>query len=538
MTMLSEGSPPIDPELPDLETVVARLSQGSGRALDAVAEIDVWPESWTMRLVTVALGGPTDVRRAVQDALDARGEAHRAVVVSALTSPRATVRLAAARWLARVPAPDVVHLLERALKAERDDAVVAALFDALVSAGQPLERYLEPHTLPARAAALVADGLPAELDWVDWSGAPRVRWATGQRVRVSVVKWLVARASRMRSAEPSARLVAYASLLRESDATELGLWLLRGWIATDLAPIDAAEAQRRARAEAAVQAQTRIGVSVDELTAAVLPRHLRTPAGSAIASTGVLGLVAATGRSGVAPTVAAYLSAWHAQRVAQSRALVAMLGWVDDPAATTLLLQVHSRFRSPGVQAEASRAVAALAERRGWTAADLLARTVPTAGADESGVLRLSYGDRVFVATLDDQPAFVLRDPDGYRVRSLPAPLVTDDVVAAHEARALLVEARRELRATVAQQEVWLQEAAATGRTWSGEAWMSLVVGHPVLVRLAARMEWTVRNPDERDPERPDVLRTVRPTPDGMVLDLTGRPVRIAPDAVVGLTRR
>ncbi|MCL2092475.1 MAG: DUF4132 domain-containing protein [Micrococcales bacterium] len=511
----------------ETEAALARLQRGEVDALDVLDQTQEWSRRWQVRLTAIALGGPNDVRRPVQDALDARGDDHRQIVVTALGSSRPRVRLAAAHWLTRVPDRDAVRALEKALVAERDDNAAVAMLDALLVLGCPLERYLGLRTLTDRAAALVAEGLPPELDWVDWPSAPRVRWATGRRVEPAVLRWLVVVATKAGTPEPNARIVAHARLLDVADATELGLWLLRGWIDADLAPIAPTEALRRARAEAAVRAGPEDG-SVQQLTAAVLPRHLRTPAGSALASRGVLALVAATGRAGVAPTVAAYLSSWHAERVTQSTALVAMLGWVDDPSATELLLAVHSRFRSTEVQDEASRAVAALAARREWTTEDLLARTVPTAGADAQGVLELSYGDRVFVATLDASPAFVLHDPDGRRIRSLPTPVVTDDVVKASEARRLLVEARRELRATVSKQEARLSRAAVTGTTWSGEDWLRLVVAHPVLVRLATRRLWTVRTRRR--------TQEVQVTLDGSVLDLDGVPVAVRPDATVWLT--
>ena len=513
------------------EAALARLARGEADALEVLGRVEIWPPRWQVRLTAIALGGPNDVRRPIQDALDARGNAHRRIVVTALGSSRPLVRMAAAHWLTRVPARSGVKALERALVAERDDNAAVAMLDALLAVGRPLERYLGLRTLTDRAQALVAEGMPPELEWVDWASMPRVRWATGRQVDPVVLQWLVLVAAKTGVPEPDARIVAHARLFAPVGATELGLWLLRGWIDTDLVPIAPTLALRRARAEATDRVTEEEGWaegSVEQVAAAVLPRHLRTPAGSALASKGVLGLVAATGRAGVAPTVAAYLSAWHAERTAQSKALVAMLGWVDDPSATELLLQAHSRFRSTEVQDEANRAVAALAERLEWTTEDLLARTVPTAGTDEQGVLELSYGDRVFVATLDASPAFVLHDPDGRRIRSLPTPVITDDVVKATEARRLLVEARRELRATVSEQEARLAQAAETGTTWSGEDWLGLVVAHPVLVRLATRRLWAVRT-------RGTTVE-VQVALDGSVLDLDGLPVDVSPDATVWLT--
>ncbi|MCL2467939.1 MAG: DUF4132 domain-containing protein [Micrococcales bacterium] len=522
MTSVVSSHPPLE-----TEAALARLARGESDGIEVLKRYDTWPRRWQVRLTAIALGGPADVRRTVQDALDTRGNAHRAVVITALGSSRPLVRLAAAHWLTRVPSRSAVRALERALVAERDDNAAVAMLDALLAVGRPLERYLGLRTLADRAHALVDAGMPDELAWIDWSSAPRVRWATGQRVDPTVLQWLVVVACKAGTAEPNARIVAHARLLDPDDATELGLWLLRGWIDTDLVPIAQTEAIHRARDEAAARVGHEDG-SVEQLTAAVLPRHLRTPAGSALASKGVLGLVAATGRAGVAPTVAAYLSSWYAERPAQSTALVAMLGWVDDPSATELLLAAHSRFRSVEVQHEAHRAVSHLAERLEWTTEDLLARTVPTAGTDEQGVLELSYGDRVFVATLDASLAFVLHDPDGRRIRSLPTPVITDDVVKATEARRLLVEVRRELRATVSEQEARLSQAAAQGTTWSGEDWLRLVVAHPVLVRLASRRLWTVRTATS--------VQEVQVALDGSVLDIDDAPVDIPAEATVWLT--
>jgi len=455
----------------------------------AIASFPEPPAAAVEALYEMAFGTSKTDRTRAQAALERHpGREQRAV--AALADGRAGVRTAAAAWLRTMGTPASVPALEKALAKEKLDAPTGAMLDALAALGQPMEKYLDRDGLAARATAAVAKGLPTALGWLRWDALPTVRWAdSGAPVPLPVLQWLVAQAVRARSPEPNALLRHYCALLDPTDREALGQWLLEAWVAEDLRP---------------------------------------SPGGSAIASKGVLAVAAACAGRGAAPVAAAYLKEWYGQRLAQGKALIGMLAWIEHPSATQLMLSVGSRFRTRGLQAEAAAQAEALAERKGWTLEELADRTIPTAGFDETGTLPLSYGERVFTAHLRASLTIELRDPDGTMIKSLPAPRRTDDEARAAEAKKNLAASRRELKGVLELQRTRLYEAMCTQRAWPAGDWQRFLAGHPVMRFLVERLVWVA--------DLPDGARLLfRPLGDGTLTDVADAEVVLPDDAVVRL---
>ncbi len=265
------------------------------------------------------------------------------------------------------------------------------------------------------------------------------------------------------------------------------------------------------------------GRTQEEIAEAVLPRFIRDPVGSASSSRGVLAVAAACAGEGAAPVVQRYLKQFQALRRTQGQALVAMLAWVDHPAAVQVLLSVGSRFRSKSIQAEATKQAQALAERKGWSMTELEDRSVPVAGLDEDGVLELSYGERSFTARLLPDLSLELRSPDDKVITSLPAARVADDEEAVKEAKKAFSATKKELAAVLEHQTARFYEALCTQRTWELPVWQRYVLGHPVLRHLAARLVWTFDG------------ELARPLGDGTLTDVDDTPVKPGENASVSL---
>lgn len=503
-----------------------------------LATLPTPPARLVDHLYDLALRGRKTDREPAQRALD--GDPQRAQRASAaLLDGRSETRLVAAQWLAEIGDPAAVPALRTAWGKEKQDVVRGALLDALVAAGEDAETYLDPAATTATAEAYVAKGLPAPLAWVAWDAVPEVRWASsGESVPRAVVQWLCGTAVKARSPEPNAILRHYAAAFEPESRRRLAHHLLQTWLNEDVRPIPADEAERSARQTAAgshrwltAPGSQYEGLSVDELFARLLPAALRTPAGSAIASKGLLAVVAACGgRDVVAPTER-FLREWFGQRAAQGKALIAMLAWVDDPAAVQLVLSVGSRFRTKSFQEEAVRQAQALADRKGWTVDELADRTVPTAGFDDDGVLELSYGPRTFTARLLPDLTVELRDPDGTVVKALPAPRRTDDADLAADAKKAFAAARKDVKAIASLQQRRLYEALCTERSWSVQDWDRYLLRHPVLGLAVRRLVW-VATVDDREDHAPLVFR---PLDDGSLTDVDDEPVELPEGARVRL---
>lgn len=544
-----------------LEDVVARRRArdwgfdptGPFRALGTLP----WLRPSTVDLLFAIALGPSKTDRPQAQALLDRlpGTAER--VLPALADGRAEVRILAAQWLGRSRHEPAVPLLERAFRTERQDAVRAAILDALQALGRPVERYLDRHGLTGDAERALRKGVPAALAWFPWERLPAVRWADdGTPVPGAVLRLFLVQAAKAKTSVPNALLRKYCALFEPRDREAFGTFVLAAWLAEDVRPITPAEARQRATADAqmwhnwitqlpqAYVGHPYAGRSVAEIAAMTLPGLLQTPAGSATASKGVLAVVAACGSEHVAPTVEAYLRRWYGMRLAQCKALVAMLAWVDHRSATQLMLAIGSRFRTKGIQEEARRQAEELAERSGWTVDELADRTAPTAGFDEKGEQLLDYGPRAFTAVLGADLTVTLRDPSGAPVKALPPARQTDDAELAAAAKKTLAATRKELKSVVTLQTRRLYEAMCTGRGWTYQDWHDYLLAHPVVRQLVQRLVWVADLPagdgdgaaapaGSGRAAEPVEYALFRPLDDATLTDVDDDEVTLPPGAVV-----
>lgn len=507
-----------------LHNTIKDYSFGRSGLFRAIATLPKPPGAAINALFTLALGpGKTD-RVPAQDALQHHPDKE-ARIIEALADGKAETRAVAALWLARLRHQPAVPALEQAVAKEKHDVAKGAMLDALQALGQPVEKYLDRNALAAEAAKLLAKGLPKDLEYFPWNALPVVRWAdSGAAVSPDVLRWLIVQAVKQKSPEPNAVLRKYCEMLDAREREAFGQFVLETWLREDVRPIAPDEAMRRAQSDAQstcasiarypqyYQDSPHLGKSEEELTAAFLPAQLRQPAGSAIATKGLLAVAAACARERAAGPTQRFLKEWYGTRAAQGKALIAMLAWIDHQSATQLMLAIGSRFRTKSFQEEATRQAEALAERKGWTLAELADRTVPTAGFDETGTLELSYGTRSFTARLLPDFKIELFNPDGKKIAALPEPRMDDDAEQAKEAKKALSAAKKALKSIVELQTDRLYEALCTEREWAAADWAAYLLLHPVLRYLVQRLVW-VELVDGK------MARTFRPLDDGTLTD-------------------
>jgi hypothetical protein len=507
----------------------------------AVATLPTPPARLVDHLYSQALGAGKTDRVPAQAALE-RDPQRTARAAAALQDGKSDIRLAAAQWLARIADPSALPALSAAWKNEKQDVVRGAVLDALIAIGEDAETYLDPAKTAAVAAKFVAKGLPSALGWLDWEAVPELTWASsGEAVPSAVVQWLCGTAVKAKSPEPDAVLRHYATLFDAAARERLAAHLLGGWLREDLRPISAAEAESRAARDASSyygwwtsQKGPYTGMSVEEVKVALLSSYVKIPAGSAVASKGLLAVVAACGGRDVVPPSERYLKEWYGQRAAQGKALIGMLAWVDHPNAIQLVLAVGSRFRTKSFQDEAVRQAGALAGRKGWTVDELADRTIPTAGFDDHGALELPYGPRTFTAALQPDLTIKLHDPEGKAIKALPAPRQSDDAEQAKESKKALSAARKDLKNIATLQAQRLYEAMCTERSWPAQDWDRYLLRHPVVGPAVHRLVWVAPSDDGGSV-------VFRPLDDGSLTDVDdndvelpdGARVKVAHDSVL-----
>ncbi len=522
--------------------VIHGYSFGRAGLFRAAATLPAQPFALVNALFALALAGGKADRSLAQQALHSH-PGKEARIIEALADGRADTRAVAAQWLGRLRYAGAVPALEKAVAKEKHDVAKGAMLDALQLMGQPVEKYLDRKALAADAAKSLAKGMPKDIDWFPWDTLPPVTWADTQAaVPHEVLRWMLVQAVKQKTPEPNAVLRKYCAMFDASDREALGQFVLETWLHEDTRSItpDEAVANARSMAQSAHQSMTQypqyyqndpnLGKSVEELATVYLPACLKQPKGSAIGSKGLLAVAAACCAERAAPPAQRYLKEWYGMRPAQGKALIGMLAWVEHPSATQLMLAIGSRFRTKSFQEEATKQAEALADRKGWTLAELADRTIPTAGFDEDGRLELSYGRRVFTARLLPDFKVELLNPEGKKITALPDPRQDDDAVRAKEAKKAFGAAKKELKSIVNLQTDRLYEALCTERDWPYADWVAYLQRHPVLRHLVQRLVW-VEMDGSADERRAG--RSFRPLDDGTLTDLDDNEVLVPADARV-----
>lgn len=515
------------------------------RLYEAIASLPTPPPGIVNALFAVALGPAKSERKQAQEAL-ANLPNKEARIVAALSDGKSEIRAVAAQWLSKLKHRPALAALEKAVASEKHDSAKGAMLDALQALGEPVDKYLKRELLLPEAEKSLSKGLPKDLAWMPWSALPPVQWAdTGAAVPPEVLKWMIAQACRANSPEPNAVLRKYCGMFEPRSRERFGQWVLEQWLAEDVRPIDADEAQKRALAQAQTthsgmlaypkyyQGSPHLGKTVGELSAMYLPGFLRQPRGSAVGSKGVLAVAAACAGERAAAPVARFIKEWYGTRAAQGKALVAMLAWIEHPSATQVMLAIGNRFRTKSIQEEATRQAEVLAERKGWTLSELADRTIPTAGFDEYGKLELPYGSRTFEARLLPDFKIELFNPDGKKVASLPDARQDDDEELAKTSKKTLSAAKKEIKNIVDLQTDRLYEALCTGRDWSFADWSTYLNSHPVVRHLVQRLVWTQESGGERSAFRPLADGTLTNEADDAVEVPEHARVRLAHDTLL-----
>ncbi len=555
-------------ERPELLREALGRSDSAARALEIVGAMPRVPAGLLTMVADVAVGD-SKVNRPLAQAVLRSHPRVRVLAEQALGERRAQARASAAAWVGSLGQGASVPALTAAVRAEKKDVVRAALLAALRECGGDLGEFLSPRALGDEAVRGLKSKVPASLaGWFDFDSLPAVHWADGTEADPAVIRWWVVLADRLK--DPSGRGIIglYLSLLEPADAVALAGCVVRAWAEQDARHPDPEESRAHAQTagrqayDGAQQwlarcradknwafslewAESQAAITLEGQIAAAYAEHQRTYLGSAMADKGLLAFAAGMDDGELAELVRAYMRANPGRR-AQFDALVHCLYANGGRRALQVLLSIARRHKMAGVQATAAALARETASERGWSDEELADRTVPTAGFDADGLLRLSYGEREFTGRLTPDFKIRITGPDGRSRAGLPAPRAGEDAEAVRAAKKRLSAARREAKEVLTLQSERLYEAMCACRTWSAREWRELLAGHPLVGRLVTRLIWTAA-PAPADPAAPGAAGptppaggppTFRPTEDGELLGADDAVVELDERARVGLAHR
>lgn len=167
-----------------------------------------------------------------------------------------------------------------------------------------------------------------------------------------------------------------------------------------------------------------------------------------------------------------------------------LLAAIGSDAALMHLNGIAGKVKFKALQDRAKAKIAAVAEARGFTAAELADRLVPDLGLDERGTLALDFGPRQFFIAFDETLKPFVKDAQGVRLKDLPKPIRTDDAALATAATDRFKQLKKDAKAIASLQVTRLEMSMVDRRRWSAADFQLFFLEHPLMRHLAARLVW------------------------------------------------
>lgn len=494
--------------------------------LELLEQFPKLPERYQGRMML--LGGDTSARiREKARALLHETPGIDGAIALQLQDGRQEVRALAADWLAARRATSEAGRIRAALDKEKSDLARAAMITALDRLGEDVSCYFDPAVLVKEAKAGLAKARPKGLGWFPIAMLPTLQWADGSVVDPVLPQWWIVLAAKLKQPGGNALINLWLDRLAPGHAHKLGWMVLTGWIDEDtrrptdeeanayaVQHVDATLRQNLAYAKQWPQSADYFPTERNVVFARLRQAKAGEYLGSAVDSKGVLALAVRVNGADAAQRIHPFLKD-HGSRTSQAKALLEVLASIGTSAALQLVLSAANRSKQRSVQAHAALLVEDIAERNGWSPAQLADRTIPTGGFDTDGTQDLELGEgRAYRLQFDAQDAVIVLNADGREVKALPGPRMDDEKPLVDAAKKQLSNARKEVKQVLAAQTARLQEAMLLQRGWERPEWESFVAGHPIVGRVAARLVWQGVAEDGRG------LATFRPLGDGSYTDM------------------
>jgi hypothetical protein len=429
------------------------------RLLSLCATLPTLPSALVDSIWKIAVGSAARYRRDAQLALESKPGVE-ARVLDELKSEKQDTRAGAARWAASANLTAAIPVMHEALGREKSVSAKEAMIEAIDRLGGSIDPWTTPERLRSDAVDGLQKGIPKKASWFPFASLPEIRWENGELVDESSYHWLIIHAHQLGSPAPAIQLRRYCAKLTQESRRLLAEAVLQAWLRQD---------------------------GIDERKG----HRSRSPKRLAIASKGLLALVAATGSSDQVDEARRYVDKHYGLRQAQCFALLRMVASIEAPESLLLLQRIARKFRTESIKVEAARLIDVYAEARGWSLQDLGDRTTPWGGLDESRQLALTFGQSEFTVELDpDSLLLVIRSAEGKVRKSLPKPRVSDDDELVADAKRQLSRSRKQIKAVIADRKAALHAAMCLGRSWSYESWYQHLCGHPIVGILCRRLVW------------------------------------------------
>jgi hypothetical protein len=161
-------------------------------------------------------------------------------------------------------------------------------------------------------------------------------------------------------------------------------------------------------------------------------------------------------------------------------------------AALLQLALISEKSKFAALKGGAASRISAIADARGLSPDELADRLVPTFNLDDAATTTLSFGERTFFVTFDENLAPRVKDASGTLLKDLPKPNKSDDAALAKAAKSQLSGLKKDIKTVADLLLRRLERAMIEHRLIDAAAFVTCFVEHPLTFHVARRVLWEV----------------------------------------------
>lgn len=235
------------------------------------------------------------------------------------------------------------------------------------------------------------------------------------------------------------------------------------------------------------------------------------------------------GDSKAARTLAPLIKYWPKVQLSHRSAMgLEILGSMGSDIALMQISAIAEKTKYDSVRLRAEALLQKVASARNLSSQQLEDRLVPNLELSDDGTMKLDFGPRCFVASVDEQLQPILKDAKGAAIKNLPKATATDDAALAAQSAESWREFKKLLRPLAGLQLARFEHAMSNSRRWLGEDFNFLLLNHPLLQTVIRGLVWAVYKQDS-------IVSTFSFRSDGAAIDATGNEVAINVDSIIGV---
>ena len=225
-----------------------------------------------------------------------------------------------------------------------------------------------------------------------------------------------------------------------------------------------------------------------------------------------------------------YIRNWPSMNgIARARKGLEVLATMGTDVALSQIQAISQKNKYQSVLESAQEMIKRIAVSRDLTPHQLEDRLVPDLGLSDTGEIRIDFGSRHFIGSVDATLKPVITDALGTVLKALPSPTKADDIALAKQSSATWSELCKELKPIAKIQLQRLELAMVNQRIWTGQDFKRLLIVHPLLRSVVKGLVWGIF-PVKAKPSVTFIVSS-----ENTFVGADGRPVNVSERSSIGI---